>query len=576
MKMRQGLSPLVRWARSLRPKSDLAAKAVYLLACVWLVSCSTTYDPRSHLRGSGTLTDCRGQALEFTASCFTQHIVAVDCAGLLLHPGLDPYTDVQQWGEYFRVLTNSIASTPLGTNIFIFVHGGLNSRVDSFERATNLWRKLQANKPGYYPIFINWDSGLMSSYWEHLHRVRQGQVVGLSGAFSAPLYLLADLGRGVTRAPVVFYHNSRSDMMGLTDSSFLIASAVPRAMFRQASSLMSSRATAKTAPVSVFPDKIEKTVESYLNRWVAPDAVNAQALYLQLRRRYETDQAGNIAVSQGDLQRSRWESVSRAALYVVTLPIKVAGQSLLLDSFGTSAWNNMLRRTRTMFRRPQEFNVEKGWTDLARLRQRLESPPTGAVAEFMRHLSALAAQTNHHYQITLVGHSMGTIVLNELVRNYPNLPYTNIVYLAAACTMRDLESSVVPYLATHPGATFYNLCLHPENDAHGVSVGGDLGPRGTLLQWIDNFFSTPLTMEDRTLGNWYNLMQETHVFPTNVHSQIKLKAFAVGPSDEFPEGNPQQHEAFGTNVFWSPVFWSPKPPSRQVPSTSGSPPRPSQ
>jgi len=561
MNTRQPLSRCIQWGRCVRVNPRRTAKALYLLACVWLAACSTTYDPRSHLRGSGVLMDRRGQPLAFTASCFTQHIVAVDRDGRLLHPGLEPYTHAQHWAEYFRVLTNSIATSPLGTNILIFVHGGLNTRVDSFARATNLWSEIQASRPAYYPIFVNWDSGLMSSYWEHLHRVRQGQVVGWTGPATAPFYLLADLGRGITRAPVVFYHNLRSDSMELADSSFLLASAVPRFMLRQATNTLLRPVAAPAAPVSKFLDKAERPAESWLNGWLAPDALNAEALYLQLRQRYATNQVHAIAVSEGGVQRSRWQRVGRAALYVTTLPVKMVSQSLVLDSLGTSAWDNMYRRTRTMFRQPQEFDVAQDRTDPAKLRQRLTSPPTGAVAELMRHLGALMAASNRNYQITLIGHSMGTIVLNELVRNHPNLPYTNIVYLAAACSMRDLESSVVPYLAAHPGATFYNLCLHPENDVFGISVAGDLGPRGTLLQWIDNFFSTPLTMEDRTLGNWYNLMQETHVFPTNVHHQIKLKAFGVGPSSEFPEGNPQKHQDFGTNIFWSPTFWSPKPPS---------------
>jgi hypothetical protein len=538
------------------------AKAVYLVACLWLAACSTTYDPRSYRRGSGVLTDRRGQPLEFTASCFTQHIVAVDRDGLLLHPGLEPYTNAQQWAEYFRVLTNSIATSPLGTNILIYVHGGLNTRVDSFERATNLWSGIQTSRPGYYPIFLNWDSGLMSSYWEHLHRVRQGQVVGWSGWLSAPFYLVADLGRGVTRAPALLYQNLRSDTMELTDSSFLLAAAVPRLVLNQATNTLLRPVSTPAAPVSKLLDKAERPADSLLNRSLPPDALNAKALYLQLRQQYASNQVETIAISEGGEQRSRWDHLGRASLYVTTLPAKLAGQSLVLDSLGTSAWDNMCRRTRTMFRQPQEFDAAADRDSPEKLQQRLASPPTGAVAEFLRHLGALTASSRRNYQITLIGHSMGTIVLNEMVRNHPNLPYTNIVYLAAACSMRDLESSVVPYLIAHPGARFYNVCLHPKNDVFGISAPGDIGPRGTLLQWIDNFFSSPLTMEDRTLGNWHNLMQETHVFPTNVRHQIKLKAFGVGPTGEFPEGNPQKHQEFGTNIFWAPTFWSPKPPSQ--------------
>jgi hypothetical protein len=35
---------------------------------------------------------------------------------------------------------------------------------------------------------------------------------------------------------------------------------------------------------------------------------------------------------------------------------------------------------------------------------------------------------NERPPITLIGHSMGAIVINEILRNFPDLPYRNIVF----------------------------------------------------------------------------------------------------------------------------------------------------
>ena len=40
-------------------------------------------------------------------------------------------------------------------------------------------------------------------------------------------------------------------------------------------------------------------------------------------------------------------------------------------------------------------------------------------------------------RIIMTGHSMGTIVINELVQLFPNLPYENLVYMAGAASVRD-------------------------------------------------------------------------------------------------------------------------------------------
>src|SRR5437879_3766159 len=87
--------------------------------------------------------------------------------------------------------------------ILIFAHGGLNPRDAALIRAYQLIEPME--KAGYYPIFINWDSDLVSSYPEHLTRVRQGKVVnGVVGGLTSPILLTADFARALGRAPMVW------------------------------------------------------------------------------------------------------------------------------------------------------------------------------------------------------------------------------------------------------------------------------------------------------------------------------------------------------------------------------------
>ena len=62
-------------------------------------------------------------------------------------------------------------------------------------------------------------------------------------------------------------------------------------------------------------------------------------------------------------------------------------------------------------------------------------------------------------EVTMIGHSAGTLVINEILRRF-DLPITNLVYLASASTIRDYENIVFPFLLKHDHAQFYHVLLH--------------------------------------------------------------------------------------------------------------------
>ena len=161
----------------------------------------------------------------------------------------------------------------------------------------------------------------------------------------------------------------------------------------------------------------------------------------------------------------------------------------------------------------------------------------------------LARYAKEHPQarVTIVGHSMGTLIINELIRRYPEINYQNIVYMAGAASIRDTFNSINPYLEKHPDARFFNLTLHPQNEVEESNYW--LLPRGSLLVWIDDFYSLPHTQLDRTAGRWENLIQAYGDIPEEIRKQVYIKAFA--------QDSPiKKHADFSNARFWEEKFWT--------------------
>ncbi len=467
------------------------AGGLLLLAALGLTGCSTVEAPPQHV----VLVDHEGRSLYLagpkarkpeSTNDFEQHLAAITKA----------------------IATDTNCIAPDGTRqILIFVHGGLNTYNQSLARANEITPKISAAH--YYPLFINWDSGLISSYWEHLFLVRQGEVEPVWGPVTFPLYFVADVGRAVTRAPVVWYYQITSDFT---------------TMVRYESPIRFGRSN---------------------SNWLARASTGARSgLYLSI----------------GSDQRTWLSQCGYFSSYVVTFPFKLA-TGPVIDAFGKSAWDNMSRRTQTMFRSPAEFEQPAMTDEIRAARRRVGEPAQGAVARLMQALDDfVTADPSNHYAITLIGHSMGTIVANEMVLTHPNLCYSNIIYMGAACDVSDFANAVIPCLERDTNAHFYNLTLHPIAEAREAQwTWLDLTPRGSLLEWIDNFLSTPRTVPERTLGKWDNVISTTALIPTNVAGRVRIKAFAVGPRDKFPD-NPMVHGDFSEEPFWERDFWTKRAP----------------
>jgi hypothetical protein len=237
--------------------------------------------------------------------------------------------------------------------------------------------------------------------------------------------------------------------------------------------------------------------------------------------------------------------------YITGLPLRII-TTPAIDTCGKNAWDIMKRRSKTAFikAQPLETSVEK------EIKTAL-SPSDGAMSRLMDRLSGLCRE-HTDYEFTVIGHSMGPFIINEMIARYPELPYKNIVYMAPACSVIETVRAIKPYLEKNPKSTFYTLCIHPHRDTQDMMVYGCL-PRGSVLEWIDLYLSDPVSADDLTLGQWDNAVFLMPRLMNTVQSQVVVKAFGLRDpvTNTIVLDMPGQHTDFGEPVlrFWEPAFW---------------------
>ncbi len=91
--------------------------------------------------------------------------------------------------------------------ITLYVHGGLINHARARADAGALGAELE--KSGHFPLFIAWEAGWFPTLADHIKGVRQGQEwSAIGGWLSAPFIVLADVGRGIVRAPLTIFQQA--------------------------------------------------------------------------------------------------------------------------------------------------------------------------------------------------------------------------------------------------------------------------------------------------------------------------------------------------------------------------------
>jgi len=397
--------------------------------------------------------------------------------------------------------------------ILIFVHGGLGSRKGSQRRVKVLERLIadegQPHGDRVFPIFINWRASLKSTYTDSVFFLRQGKRQNRNPIYIAmsPFYFLADIGRGLVRAPLLWIQVIKNSWRNLPDG--LYKDSVRRKMNQ----------LNDDGPDSTF----------WRNDTSCPPSLRGAATKVPL---------------------------------VVTIPSKLA-LAPILSGVGTSAWIGMQRRTDTLFYNDDYYH--RGFLKEPDAKEE-ESHPEGYLAIFLDRLeqrleegSPCGKPLPSDLSITLVGHSMGAIVINQILKLHGDLPIRRVVYMAAASSVRDYEEITIPYLESEESAEVFHLGLNMKADVSETNWKAlDLIPRGSLLVWLDDFLDDPRITPDRVAGYFRNLPKVADLDgQEEVAKRIHMKSYGYGRCSAATD--PQKHGHFSSRFkLWDPTCWEPE------------------
>lgn len=186
-------------------------------------------------------------------------------------------------------------------------------------------------------------------------------------------------------------------------------------------------------------------------------------------------------------QPTRWNKY-RKAVWGLTAPVKLITTPFVF-TLGAPAWNNMNRRTLTMFVSEDDLKATHYAEDG---RIEVDMPPSGAAYLFLKKLNEKLKEARKKYpkfEVTLMGHSMGAIVINQALLRFPEFTMDNIVYMASADSLQNYlnVTNILFNYREKKNLNVYNLHLHPENENREINAYG-AAPSGSLLAWIDHSY----------------------------------------------------------------------------------------
>lgn len=461
------------------------------------------------------------------------------------HTSLRNYNQISD-DQFNQHLDGLIRALPKDKRkVLIFFHGGLNTQVETVQRVADINQEI--TNFGYFPIFINWQSSLITSYFDHLLHIRQGEYWGESdegkwaGLLTAPFYFLGDIARSIARAPVVMGLMIRNDIQtvpplrSLHHRDWINAKRIGNELFCQYN-----------------PESHDKELllsQEEFKEWRCPKGEGSELV--------------PIPIWLGRDERTDLEMALAVGRYAATFPTKLV-LSPFLDAMGKRSWDTMLRSGAMLSHTEDDYGTEEQQKKKGIPPKQLSSViPSWPLRQLLKKLEDFQQQEGP-LDITLVGHSMGAIELNHLIRlseqTSSNLKFNTIVYMAAACSIRDYEATILPYLRKNPGAQFYHLTLHEYSESREAwdptwTLKLDLPPRGSLLVWIDNFLAEPANPGERTVGRFTNLILAAHHEQDNgVRKRIHIKKFRAGLQSMAP----LKHGDFAKPFrFWNEKCWDP-------------------
>lgn len=420
-----------------------------------------------------------------------KHLVYIDKRGELVNPATQK--SIKNEEEVNSYINNIIGDFEKSKKkkITLFIHGGLNTFKNSTQKASQIIENY--NDSESFLIFVGWQAGPYTNYLDHLLFVRNGERKPYLGIVTSPFILVEDIAESISHTP-----------RAVTESIMSQAS-VPKPL--------------------IFDSNEEQAYRNSRKQLLsAPDDVK-----INIKMTGETT------------------GLKLKDIIPIVNPLKFVAAPFV-DGFGSGAWDSMSRRTELLIDKDSTFQGQgSSKTALEKLLSGIECESVNTQSLTMDGVQCSGNKVNQP-EITLIGHSMGSMVANNILSRKPNLNYKNIVYMGAAAKIKDLEANVVPILLKNKEVKFYNLSLDPYREIS-ESHALDSVPRGSLLIWIDTYFTRITSFSDKTAGHWFNIIRSANaIFPDQVKKQVYLTKFGFN-------SGPQNHGEFDEYKFWKETFW---------------------
>jgi pimeloyl-ACP methyl ester carboxylesterase len=526
-----GCSPNGPLTTTVVPSSGGAQNS--LAACVNPVNHVLAIDKRGNYNPIPfTVGDC---ASVFGASELRQptpELLASEHCGRPKYTGNDQMLTKDQISNYKALdchvqhIIEELTHSPAGSlpkHLVIFIHGGLVTQKDALKQAARdipMMRRQSLMDPTLmsdgelFPLFFLWPSGFSDSYVDATLNYSQGEYNRPLRPVESPLYFATDVATTVARVPL--------DLI--------------------------------------------KSIQRFGGTYLAPNNGLSDWGW-GCGQDIDPNHFGC-----NNLGSNQEPNPLDNPIYLGTFPLRLISVPAL--DTGTIAWKNMVARTRFGFEKyadPNEYRHlfderrNLGPEDQKMLKEQKEILTRGAAYWFF---SALKEKLSKLYpdqcatealRITVIGHSMGALVINEMMQNFPDLPYENVVFMAAANSIRDFKAMTEPVLKNPRcrDLRFYNLSLHPIAEARDLELYG-AAPVGSLLEWIDDIFETPVTPIERTMGKWENIIYAENEFDRDATKRMYFHRFGLRSPDPIMHGQFANPVASNCSVahYWDPAYWS--------------------
>lgn len=461
--------------------------------------------------------------------------------------------------------------------ILLFAHGGLVDQDSALGEAQKI-------APGvlndhYQPIFLIWNSGLLETYGERLCCVMNGEQSKEGLPYFLPSRLFADIVGGVGRLPELW-----GEQVLRFNDSVLRQSGTQYYLSNDDPGQLCQLFWSAGCQHINYPQLGAYKALNSLDEAPKEDSLAYRALF-EVR-------LGTTAFSQ--IGAKDWDDMVRRTHLAVQPPmVNISGRTedfALRTSPGNpdpcdALTTNELQSVTTR-RDAGKLNSGNPQPD------RFDVQSEGGFAIFLDHF---ACETKRGYgvpnpstlkvELYYYGHSMGAIVGDEVISAHPELPWKRIVYMAAADSLREFRAYVSPALACAGDrdrtrclggdVKFYGLMLHPLAESHDLEYAGTL-PEGSLLEWIDEMFGGPTSIDERRFGKWTNVEKGLGFFPTDARARMYFRVFpaqatlldrpgqegdlyarqcaALGGGPKPPRCHPIVHGDFTNYAFWRDAF----------------------